>query len=295
MYAMRKSDLKSFTPNSKSVCRIDDGNTNAYMREDRFIEEFLGEIEPKYNRALAKLAEGKIDRASIFTIAGFVAYVLTCSPAGMRIFSGSLRAFAENFAISAVEMGHISLPPEELAGQSLADLFREGALEIVVDPKYPQAIGINSILRNIAAFGNFRWEILLNLFSWTPFFTSDYPVTVESTGNSRILNRIAPLAPNLAIRIIPDITIDLKRVDFGFANFSYKAKCISHKEVVEINRLIVRCAEDTVFYQDDLPWVRKFIAKNRHYRVETMNEKLPADNGFFHFSTQSIAPYDRSE
>ena len=61
MYAMRKSDLKAFTPNSKSVCRIDDGNTNAYLREDRAIEEFLKSIEPNYNTAVAKLMGDKID------------------------------------------------------------------------------------------------------------------------------------------------------------------------------------------------------------------------------------------
>src|ERR1700685_3402274 len=55
MYAMRKSDLKSFQPNSKSVCRIEDGSTNAYLKEDRAVEEFLKTIEPKYNEALSKL------------------------------------------------------------------------------------------------------------------------------------------------------------------------------------------------------------------------------------------------
>jgi hypothetical protein len=41
MYAIRKTDLKIFTPNSKVVCGINDGSTNAYLREDRAIEEFL--------------------------------------------------------------------------------------------------------------------------------------------------------------------------------------------------------------------------------------------------------------
>ena len=40
MYAIRKSDLKVFTPRSEDVCRIMDGSTNAYLREDRAIEGF---------------------------------------------------------------------------------------------------------------------------------------------------------------------------------------------------------------------------------------------------------------
>ena len=46
-----------------------------------------------------------------------------------------------------------------------------------------------------------------------------------------------------------------------------------------INRLIVRCAEDTVFYRDNSAWVQRFIAKNRHYRVESSTSKQPAGNG----------------
>ena len=95
MYAIRKSDLKCFTPNSKGVCGIHDGSTNAYLREDRAIEEFLKTIEPNYNSALEKLIAGKIDGDCIYTISGFVAYVTTCSPGGMRIHSGPLKSTVE--------------------------------------------------------------------------------------------------------------------------------------------------------------------------------------------------------
>jgi hypothetical protein len=45
MYATRKSDLKSFTPNSKAVCVINNGRTNSYLRDARWIEEFLKAID----------------------------------------------------------------------------------------------------------------------------------------------------------------------------------------------------------------------------------------------------------
>ena len=66
MYATRKRDLKSFTPNSQSVCRIEDGSTNAFLKDDRMIEEFLKKIEPNYNSALANLTEKRIDPECIF-------------------------------------------------------------------------------------------------------------------------------------------------------------------------------------------------------------------------------------
>src|ERR1017187_9148778 len=96
MYAIRKSDLKRFPTKSQDVCRIEEGSTNAYLTEDRAIEEFLKAVEPVYNASLRKLREHKIDHECVLCIAGFAAYVATCSPAAMRIHSGPLKASLES-------------------------------------------------------------------------------------------------------------------------------------------------------------------------------------------------------
>src|SRR5580698_267737 len=80
MYAIRKSDLKRFTPKSQDVCRIEESCTNVYLTKDRAIEEFLKDVEPRYNASLAKLRENKMDQEAIASLAGFAAYVVTCSP-----------------------------------------------------------------------------------------------------------------------------------------------------------------------------------------------------------------------
>lgn len=288
MYAIRKSDLKAFTPDSQAVCRIMDGSTNAYLREDRAIEEFLKTVEPNYNAALEKLIAGETDSKCVYTIAGFIAYVITCSPAGMRMNSGPLRTAVETTTAMLDARGSLPPPPVELGGASLTELLRDGSVEVVIDPKYPQAIGIGSILRFVALFGNFKWEILLNDHDDTPFFTSDFPAAIETTKNPRILNRIVPLAPNLAIRIRSDITLDKTRADFSFPQFGYRRRNVEHEELVRLNRLIVRCAEDTVFYRDDHPWVRPFVSKNRHYRIEPHTSRLATPTGTLLVSTQRI-------
>ncbi len=228
---------------------------------------------------MAKLIGDKIDEQCIYTIGGFVAYVVSCSPAGMRIQSGPLKSSVETVTAMIEARGLIPPPPKELGGESLVELLGTGAVTVKVDPKFPQALGISSIRRSLAIFGNSRWEILLNGFDRSPFFTSDFPAAVEETRDRLIINRIVPLAPNLAIRISPDLTIDKNLADFSFANFHCRRRSISQKEAVEINRLIVRCAEDTVFYRDDSAWVQRFIAKNRHYRVESSISKQPTRNG----------------
>jgi hypothetical protein len=288
MYAIRKSDLKAFTPNSQAVCRIMDGSTNAYLREDRALEDFLKTVEPNYNAALDKLVTGEIDTTCIYTIAGFVASVISCSPAGMRIGSGPLKSTVETTAAMMEAKGVLPPPPPQLSDTTLTELLRDGAVNIKIDPKYPQAIGISSVLALTARFGNFKWEILHNDLDDSPFFTSDFPVAIEKTDDPRIVNRIVPLAPNLALRIRPDLTLDRGRADFSFANFGYRSRKVGRKELVQLNSLLVRCAEDSVFYRDDRPWVRPFVTKNRHYRIEPHTHKLTTPTGTLLVSTLRV-------
>ncbi len=125
MYAIHKTDLKAFTPRSEDVCRIMDGSTNAYLREDRAIEDFLKTIEPNYNTSLEKLIAGKIDKECIYTIAGFVAFVICCSPAGMRIHSSPLKSSVEVTATMMDAQELIPPAPAVLGGARLSELLRD--------------------------------------------------------------------------------------------------------------------------------------------------------------------------
>jgi hypothetical protein len=279
MYAIRKSDLKSFTTKARAVCRIEDGSTNSYLREDRLVEAFLKGIEPKYNVALAKLTADKIDPECIYVIAGFVTYVLVCSPGGMRIQSHPWTARVEEHARLLDSKGRLPTPPPQLGGKSLTELLESGNTRVKIDPKFPQAIGIASILHQIKRFGNFNWDILINPFDDSPFFTSDFPIAIEKSEQPRILNRIAPLAPNLAIRIRPDRSFDRERADFSFSSFRHTVRKLSRPEVLSINRLIVRCAENIVFFPDDYEWIPKFVKKNSQFRIEPKTRRVSDRTG----------------
>jgi hypothetical protein len=174
MYAIRKRDLMAFTPTPQSVCRIEDGSTNPYLRNERIIEQFLERIEPRYNAALAKLEADDIDNECVFVIAGFVAYILVCSPAGMRINSGPLKTVVEQTGHMLDAQGEIPRAPSALGGKSLSELLSSGEVLVDIDPKYPQSIGIRSILSQTLTLGNFTWDILLNGWDDSPFFTSDF-------------------------------------------------------------------------------------------------------------------------
>ena len=288
MHAIQKSDLKSFTPDAQSVCKIEDGSTNSYLREDRAVEAFLKGIEPKYNGALIKLTADNIDSECIYTIAGFVAYVLVCSPAGMRIQSGPLKGAVEETARTLDSKKLIPAPPPELGGESLTQFLNSGKVRVEIDPKYPQAIGIASILSNTITFGNFVWDVLINPFDDNSFFTSDFPVAIEETDDLRVFNRIVPLSPSLAIRIRPDLSFDRYCTDFSFSSFRYVIRKLSRAEVVSINRLIVRCAESTVFFRDDHEWIPRFVKRNAAFRIEPKTHRIPHGNGTLLWFAQEV-------
>lgn len=291
MYGIQKSDLKAFTPDASSVCRIQDGSTNTYLTEERAIEEFLKGVEPKYNEVLARVAAGHIDVECIYVLAGFIAYVASCSPAGMRIHAGPLKELVAETGRHLDKLGHIGAPPPELGGASLTELLDSGTVQVEVDNKYPQAMGVASILSRTSAFGNFKWDILLNHYDDSPFFTSDYPVAIEQTSDPRILNRVVPLSPTLAVRLRPDISLDTSKVDFSFPGFDYRTRYPSRDEVSKINTLIVRCAESQVFFRSNHQWVSRFVKKNAAYSIQPRTIRIPHNGGTLLWSSLSICKF----
>lgn len=288
LHAIRKSDLKKFEPRSRDVCRLEEGNTNPFLRENRAIEEFLLSVEPQYSRSIDLLRKNACDQAAVFAIAGFVSYILACSPTGQRLFSNPLEASVRSTAKILEAQGKLSAPPKELGYASFSEMLDSGAIKIDVDPKFPQAMSITAILSWVSVFGNSRWEVLTNDNRDASFFTSDFPVGFESADDPRVINKIVPLSPVLAVRIMPDISLSQAAIDLTFAKLRTRMRRVARAEAIEINRTLVRCAEDVVFFRDDLQWVPSFVAKNRAYRVEGTTDQLPSGRGYLNISRQHV-------
>lgn len=287
MYGIRKSDMHAFPCRSEDVCRTKDGSTNDYLKEPRAIEEFLETIEPKYNASLEKLRAGRVDKGAVHVIAGFIAYIATCSPAAMRIGAAPLRNVVEAEANLLDKTGDLPKAPASLGGKSLSELLAEGTVSIPIDNKYPQAIGISNVIDLVGSFGNFAWEVLINQEPGSAFFTSDYPVAIERTSDARILNKLVPLAPDVAVRIMPDLSKD-RRNDLSFSDFDYRVRRPKGTEIREINRLIVQSAETLVFYRDAADWVKRFVERHRKYRIEPTSQKIPTGRGYLLLNGQRL-------
>lgn len=261
-----------------------DGSTNAFLPEPRVVEEFLKSVEPRYNAACAALRSGTLSNDHVYVIAGFVAYVVACSRASMRLGAAAMNARMKVEMVLAGEAGLLpELPPDlppPLRDMTIAQLLEDGHLVCETDPKYPQAVGIAGIRDLLDAYGNFGWDILLNDHADSPFFTSDHPVAVEATPDPMVVNRIVPLTPRLAIRILPRRDLSGRKLPATFDHFRYRRRTISRQEAMAVNRLIVRSAEDIVLYPLNRAWVGAFVGKNADFRLEAEATNLRYDDGF---------------
>jgi len=278
LFGIRKRDLHKFPCWSENICRIEEGSTNTYLREPRAIEEFLKSIEPKYNGTIEKLRSGNIDREAVYVIAGFIAYVATCSPAAMRIHAAPLQEIVETTINIMDEKGEFDTLPDPSGRRSISELLATDAVEIKVNPKYPQAIGITNVLALTNRIGNSNWDILLSKEGSSPYFTSDFPAAIEKTPDPRIVNRIVPLAPDLAVRVRP--RIERHQVpDWDFPEFACRRVVVGQSEVSKLNTIIVQSAESLVFFRDDLPWVERLVQRHKCDRIEPTVFRLPVGNG----------------
>jgi len=292
MYAIRKTDGRAFPCGSEDVCRIENGNTNVYLSEPRMIEEFAQMFEPKYNWACAVFERGEVHPDAVFVIAGFAAFVMVCSPTGMRLGSAPHEARLPAEAQLMDRAGLFDPVPSALGDKSVAELINEGSLVFDIDTRFPQAIGIRNIIDHVTAYGNFHWDILLNRHADTPFFTSDFPVAIEAGHDARFVNRVVPLTPQLAIRICPRLELSGMKLEPNFERFSFAVQSPSRQEVLALNRTIVRSAETMIFYPISAPWVAGFVHKHANFRVEIETKNTAVGTGFLSESRTVVRERD---
>lgn len=287
LYAVRKRDGKAFQARSEDVCRIEENSTNPFLEEERIIEEFLRLVEPRYNESVDKVRSGHIDPDCIFVLSGFAAYVSTCAPAAMRLHSTMIQAIL-NTIVNVIDTSGKFPSIPELRGVSISELVDRGHIRLTVDPKYPQALGIANILMLTSSFGNATWEIILNEDPVSPFFTSDFPVAIETEGMRQALPRLVPLAPDVAVRIIPNIRRDRDDVDFTFGENRRRRIIAQGIDIRAINRRLIQCAENIVFFCKEHSWTMAFIEKHRHHRLEMAAHRVPAADGFYQLSSMEV-------
>lgn len=295
LVGIKKDDLKIFHPWSEDVCRRADGSTNEFLVAPRAIEVFLKRVEPNYNAALEAIRRREIDHNDVYVIAGFVAYVMTCSPTALRIGTPHIAATLQSAAELLDARGLLPPAPESLGNKSMTELLEDGSVQFNVDEKYPQAIGVSQIEAYVNIFGNALWDVMFLDPAYGAFFTSDFPIGFGPSYDSRVVSRTVPLAPDVAVRIHPELRERGKEPDFAFPNFRARFRELPAEQMRAINRQLVQAAESMVFYNNDADWLVPFVHKNRNFRAESVVSRIPSPTGGkMIVATQRIVPYARA-
>lgn len=277
LFTISKQTLRYDLCSPRSICRFPEGNTNNYLEDPRAIERFLVPIENNYGSAIESILNRKIDNKVIFTIAGWIASVYSCSPTGIRLFQPILKNIAHETTRVLEIIG--LLPSLELPNnQTFTELLDKRKVEIEIDPKYCQSIGVEIIQSLAYVLGNLKWEFLLNPFSSSPFFTSDNPIAIEPQRKSPLCNILVPLTPMLALRI-HTIYEENHFSDKEFSRNSIKFKQLKFAEVQKINMYLVQSAENHIYFGKLLPWMEAFIRKHSKHRIEIQTTKLRRPKG----------------
>lgn len=246
-------------------------------------------VEPHYQGALQAFRSHEITPDSIHVIAGLMAYISSCAPAAMRLSAASLKFQLQSFATTLDKYDRLPKAPKELGGGSISDLLASGELIFNVDEKYPQAVGISQVIERTARFGNSCWDILINKNAGHQFLTSDFPLAIEDGDDPRFHHKLVPLAPDLAVRVIPDLSLSREEMaDINFSKFRYRYLDVEPDKVAEINTRIVRCAEEFVFLPNDNSDLRQLVEENRSFRIEVKNIEIPSIDGSYLISQQQV-------
>lgn len=266
LLATRKSDQKRFTTRPKDVCRVENGNTNPFLNEQRILERLLWNVEPAYERCLTSLRSGEVPADVRNTFAGFAAAVAVSSPTFKRL--AECRARIELLRHARLLDSLDPFPPfpssgdPQYDGKSIAELIDNELLTFDVNPQMPQALVAAKLGDLIAKFANSNWEIV-KLKGGQELLTSDFPLAVMPRTTGWKTSRFLPLAPDIGI-LFQDAQ------PFNLTNFPATKFCeiTSKHRVTEINRAIVMSAEELVFSNQIHPWLAKFVHSHSRFRLE---------------------------
>src|SRR5947209_5255803 len=85
LHAYRKKDGKEFACWPKDVCHEWDGDLNRLLRDPELLGDFRKMIEPWWNPSVETVLQGEMTYHDKFVISGYMANLLTCTPAWRRV------------------------------------------------------------------------------------------------------------------------------------------------------------------------------------------------------------------
>jgi hypothetical protein len=276
LHAYRKSDSKHFPCWPADVCREWDGDLNpAWLKEPALLGQYRKIFEPLWNVAIAGLLSNGPSHHQRFAVAGYVANLMTATPAWRRIGVRTHNDMASGFLIFSKEMrdkhgGNPNLPVDAI------EALQRGEIALEHDPDYVKAQFTRQLMEHAWLIYHQDWDIIENPTAF-PFVTSDNPVSVQPPADFREPpTRIVALTPSSALAFRPT-RLELPVFDPDLPPLGGTRRRRAKPPAAKaINRQIVRCAEDLVLSSYQSASLAKLVSNNARFRVEPEYVELPA-------------------
>lgn len=263
---VNKSDLSEFFPGAHNVCCVQDGSTNPYLTEPRFLETILKLVEPDWPDVLKKLDAKIVDDRMLQNVAALLVLIRLCSPTGSRLTTASSTELYKMGIRAADREGAFSPLPTQLEtfGANLTDLIEKGFVEVDVDSKHAQTYGLTQLQELIDGFVQSDWEFLTCGKTNERFLTCDFPLIISKKSENAPPNQIFPLTPEVAVRVhltkfertIPQRIFKSNRNIFSTE--------LSASQVRTINRYLVMGADRMIFCSTTANWFLSFWTAPRN-------------------------------
>jgi hypothetical protein len=117
-------------------------------------------------------------------------------------------------------------------------------------------------------------------------------VALERTADPRVLARLVPLARDLAVRLVPMLPAGPLRRQTPQANRRRRHRPADREEVAKLNRTMLRCAQDAVFYGNDAHCAPKLVVRNREFRVLPISRSIPTECGSILMASFAVGRID---
>lgn len=288
LHAYRKRDGKTFRCWPKDVFHEWDGDQNRLLQHSQLLGDFRKMIEPWWNPSVATLLRGNMTYHDKFVVAGYLANLMTCTPAwrrvGVTMVEQSTRAQL-SFA-KRMKLKHGGQPKLNVEA---VEALENGKLAIDVEPDYIKGLATKNLMQYTWIIYNLDWEVLLN-DSAVPFLTSDNPCALSYSGSPHeSVRRILPITPQLAVTMQFDprskpaaervsqseLGACLQRPPRGSITFS---RC-SGVLATSLNVIQARSAEELVFSSIGSDEIHQLVRDAARFRMDVRHVEFPDPSG----------------
>lgn len=274
--AYRKIDGEQFPCWPADVCIEWNGDLNpTWLREPALLGDHRKIFEGRWKIAVERLHSKTPSHEDRLVIAGYVANLMTCTPAWRRIGVQVNNDHTTGYLIFCKQMqekhgGNPELPTDAIAR------MEAGEIGIEHDPNFVKAVYTRQLMEHAWGIYHYDWEITENNTPH-PFITSDNPVAIVPSPDIRVSPiRVVALAPSLALSFR---AAEMRLPPFDLAlpprgKLTWRATDAVGAR--SINKTIAKCAEELVLCSYRSDGLASLVANCAKFRVEAEYVELPA-------------------